>query len=875
MSAENAGKILRNEFGQEIKIAKTYPEYVRLQLGYHDPNLARELARRVREANVLSMEGFEGSINMVWNRMVHTDGGRTIASWNGWPLNTPEAEQALWMQFAANVQAVGLIPVDASNDEIHAWVMRHNIEPIGGDDDGYYIYNIKDGTYLKDRGIPIRIQFDTELTSPGIIDIKVFESANTREKLILASSTYKGKAPTTWDIVVDALNYLAVNPLIPGGSSARILDIADMHEIIAGQSPLVDRYAELSELQPYNQFLEPSQRAADLVTPGSSKSTLESLIDPELPKWLAAIDDPVTQKLASELYDLQDEIKHFAGPGIMKPSITSYINDVYSKLLRDTFVYAFADKLRGDGVLSLDSSPITMNAIEELTTHIGQDVLNRFSFELGPEAANILMDKLRSKTDKIVNPLLRFTHWSEFQKLLNKDITVEELQESLDLNEERRGYSLDVEVPSTTDVTRSQIRSDLQRKLEEEATRPRTHAEIVFGTDFNIENIKSYLRQLEPGQVKFIEGASAITSPEGTMQTIALLNDETLKGNSYSVSFENDSGNGRTIRIAKVIDGDTVLTQDGERIRFLGVDAPETAKKFRNQHAQPGANEAMALVITLLDGKTANIELSTDRKSYGRTLASLSVGGVSVEEALVGHGLARVLVLNGLGTEYGREEIQRLFYLEESAKRRGVGIHSASPIEVKHTNKDFFIGRHSQVAGSMIAKNENLKEFNDFVTKNKEISTLLISMTNEVPGYPGQVFLIPRFNNHTEQDEPIEAAIRRVLPSIKNGKLLPYKNEETAEAHRIQLNEALTKEKFTIIEYFTKHARREVPPNKINKLRKMTMHWSNNQLIHAFESFYRNNVFAFPTYRELDIYRINEENMPSKLPSPTEMILNK
>lgn len=871
-------------FGDDASIpphilTNTYSEWFLQKTGSFDSNLVRILAQETNRINVLGSETYKGSLELAFNRFTTTHSeNRIIANWTGHNLGTPEGEQALNQQIAAALTEFGIIPIDASNDEIHDLVMKYNVEAIDGDDGGYTIYNTGNGSYLKQRGIPVRMVFNPEFTSPEMINFRLYEEVNSVEERILASSSYRGKDPTLLDMAADTFNYLFPNPLIPTPFVSK-MDIPTQLEIVTGGSPIVDPKADIvipgtvgNWIHEVGAFLGEHegrygdfsfQQLADLITPGRARPDFKAILNPELPAMLASITDhPVAQRMASELYALHDEVRQYSH-GVMPPSISSYLGQEYGRILRNVYVYAFADELKGEGSLSLDQSPWTIKRLDELTLHMDQDIFNRFVSELGPEAGTALMDKLRLRADKVINPLLKLTHYHEFKKLLNNQMTIEEVQNYLDEEEYVYNRPIDVEVPSTEGKTRNQIRSGLQIELEKEATRSRDNAEIIFGTDFTPENIKEVLDQIEIGQEKWITDASAITSPEGTMELIAVLDEETIKGNKFNVSVEKDSGNGRTVRIARVTDGDTVLTQDGERIRFLGVDTPETAKKFKNQHAQPYANEAMALTIALLDGKTANIELSTDRKSYGRTLASLSAGGVSADKALVGHGLARVLVLNGLGTEYGREEIQRLYELERSAKRRRVGIHSPSSIEVEHTNKDFFIGRHSRVAGSMIDKNKNLTEFSDFVTDNKEIKTLYISIANNVSGYPGQIFLVPRFNDDTGQDESIEIATNRVLKHIESGELLPYKNIETAEAHRIKLNEALTKEKFTIIEHFTKHAPHAVSKTKIENLRRRTTHWDNDQLWNAFESFYQNNAFAFPTYKELDMYRMKEEVLPN------------
>jgi endonuclease YncB( thermonuclease family) len=70
-----------------------------------------------------------------------------------------------------------------------------------------------------------------------------------------------------------------------------------------------------------------------------------------------------------------------------------------------------------------------------------------------------------------------------------------------------------------------------------------------------------------------------------------------------------------TVTIAKVSDGDTVRLQDGRKIRFCGIDAPEKA--------QPLGTESTAKLTTLIQGEVKLQAIETDK--YQRTVAELWV----------------------------------------------------------------------------------------------------------------------------------------------------------------------------------------------------------------------------------------------------------
>lgn len=97
---------------------------------------------------------------------------------------------------------------------------------------------------------------------------------------------------------------------------------------------------------------------------------------------------------------------------------------------------------------------------------------------------------------------------------------------------------------------------------------------------------------------------------------------------------------GDTVRVRRVFDGDTVELQDGRRVRYVGIDAPETAHEERP--AEPLAEAARAFNRRLV-GKGA-LRLETDvepRDRFGRLLGYLYLAdGTLVNARLVEEGLA-------------------------------------------------------------------------------------------------------------------------------------------------------------------------------------------------------------------------------------------
>lgn len=95
----------------------------------------------------------------------------------------------------------------------------------------------------------------------------------------------------------------------------------------------------------------------------------------------------------------------------------------------------------------------------------------------------------------------------------------------------------------------------------------------------------------------------------------------------------------QTIGSVTVNDGDTI-TLNGERIRLLGIDAPEYMQSCRKDGADyPCGRQAREAMVRLAAGKTVTCE-GWERDRYGRLLAVCKAGGVDLNRALVEQGWA-------------------------------------------------------------------------------------------------------------------------------------------------------------------------------------------------------------------------------------------
>lgn len=97
-------------------------------------------------------------------------------------------------------------------------------------------------------------------------------------------------------------------------------------------------------------------------------------------------------------------------------------------------------------------------------------------------------------------------------------------------------------------------------------------------------------------------------------------------------------------RVKKVFDGDTVLLEDGRKVRLLGINTPEV--RHRNEDAQAGGDEAKLWLVNKLQHGKVRLETDTEKTDkYKRTLAHLfTESNEHINLQLVAAGLAAVSI---------------------------------------------------------------------------------------------------------------------------------------------------------------------------------------------------------------------------------------
>ena len=128
------------------------------------------------------------------------------------------------------------------------------------------------------------------------------------------------------------------------------------------------------------------------------------------------------------------------------------------------------------------------------------------------------------------------------------------------------------------------------------------------------------------------------------------------------------SGCTDTIRVARVVDGDTIKLSNGETVRYIGIDTPET--KHPKKPVQYYGKEASEANKRLVDGKEVRLEFDVDKRDrYGRLLAYVYIDDIFVNAWLVKNGYAKV------STYPPNVKYQQLFLdLERKARENNRGL---------------------------------------------------------------------------------------------------------------------------------------------------------------------------------------------------------
>lgn len=132
--------------------------------------------------------------------------------------------------------------------------------------------------------------------------------------------------------------------------------------------------------------------------------------------------------------------------------------------------------------------------------------------------------------------------------------------------------------------------------------------------------------------------------------------------------------------VKRVVDGDTLLMEDGTRVRMLGVNTPEI-----HDRVEPFGKEADEFTRKHLEGKRVRLEFDQERHDqYGRVLAHVYVGDWFHNKELIRAGLSRAQ----LRFPYSQAKKKIFQAAETEAKKNQRGLWSPRNASVLVLRKD-------------------------------------------------------------------------------------------------------------------------------------------------------------------------------------------
>ncbi len=119
--------------------------------------------------------------------------------------------------------------------------------------------------------------------------------------------------------------------------------------------------------------------------------------------------------------------------------------------------------------------------------------------------------------------------------------------------------------------------------------------------------------------------------------------------------------------VKKVIDGDTIVLDDGRHIRLIGVDAPEVDSPY--QKAEPFGEESRDYMKRLVERRLVTIKTGTEPyDKYGRTLAYVYLGPTMVNSRIIRDGYAKAY------RRFRFPERDLFISYEKEARSKGAGM---------------------------------------------------------------------------------------------------------------------------------------------------------------------------------------------------------
>lgn len=146
------------------------------------------------------------------------------------------------------------------------------------------------------------------------------------------------------------------------------------------------------------------------------------------------------------------------------------------------------------------------------------------------------------------------------------------------------------------------------------------------------------------------------------------------------------SAKNQAFYVSRVIDGDTIKLSNGEHVRFIGIDAPESRYNKKLMRDSGRSNKDAGTIISmgkrasdftkdLVEGKTVRLEFDVEKRDkYGRLLAYVYLeDGTFVNARIMEEGYAQVMTIPP-NVKYAGYFLK----LQKEARKKGRGLWKGS-----------------------------------------------------------------------------------------------------------------------------------------------------------------------------------------------------
>lgn len=154
-------------------------------------------------------------------------------------------------------------------------------------------------------------------------------------------------------------------------------------------------------------------------------------------------------------------------------------------------------------------------------------------------------------------------------------------------------------------------------------------------------------------------------------ETLSLLENDSPTNKSSKEVQENSISQKTFVKVIKIIDGDTIQIEGGEKVRYIGIDTPETVDPRKPVGCF--GEEASKKNKELVEGKIIKMEKDiseTDR--YGRLLRYVWIRDIFVNDYLIRQGFATAATFPP-DVKYEKQFREA----EKEAREKGLGLWSS------------------------------------------------------------------------------------------------------------------------------------------------------------------------------------------------------